>query len=95
MIKGGEEWKNMRAGDFSSLEQVKGLSENFKQLLKSLMRQNPKLRPNADEILKLLPDPSELELKWTKLSNSILRDKFLELKEISKAVSTKNRKSSL
>lgn len=47
----GEEWHQIRQGKLDKMDKVVGISKEFKTLVSSLMAEDPKIRPSANEIL--------------------------------------------
>ena len=47
----GEEWHRIRQGNLEKLEATNGISRGLKELIKGMMAEEAKNRPNAEEIL--------------------------------------------
>jgi len=81
--KNGEEWHQLRNGDFHVLNEVNHLSEKFKSLIKLMIDKDPSKRPSAHEILhKFLPNEEELELKWQLALKKALENEQEALKKL-------------
>lgn len=79
MPKNGPEWHALRGGDVHKLDHL-SYSNSLKSIIKAMMSHSPDLRPSAHELLtNFLQSEIELELKWEKEQNAILRKKIREL----------------
>ena len=83
----------MREGDFERLDGLKGYSKTLKNTVKIMLNRDPKLRPTADNLLSVLPNKLELELKWQKASNFLLKNKLKEYQRKMQKKSTKRKLS--
>lgn len=80
--KNGAEWGSLRDGNLVKLDQL-NYSNSLKSMLRSMMNSNPDYRPSAHELLtNYLQSEIELELKWEKRQNKILKERVKELEEM-------------
>jgi len=88
--KNGVEWTDLRGGNLFKLNQL-NYSNSLKSMLRSMMNNDPAKRPSAHELLtNFLQSEIELELKWEKKQNKILKDK---IKDLEKMLQTKRKNS--
>lgn len=77
----GEEWHDLREGRLPKLDEVQGISESMKTMIKRMLDQDPDKRPTAAELLDhFVPGKKEIELRWHKIEHKLLleRQKALE-----------------
>jgi len=80
--KNGPEWHQLRNGDLHKLEHLNNYSNSLKTMVKAMMNNNPDLRPSANELLtNYLQSEIEIELKWEKTQNSLLKKKIKDYEE--------------
>jgi len=73
----GDEFHQLRNGIFEKLDNLNGVSNFLKNIIKRMLNRDPTNRPTAQELLTLyLPSEVELELKWEKTVNYLLIDKI-------------------
>jgi wee1-like protein kinase len=78
----GEEWHDLREGRLHRLDAMSGVSHSLKDIIRKMLASNPDARPSAKFLLaNYLPSEIELELKWQKIKNNLLRDQIAVYKD--------------
>ena len=83
----------MREGNLERLDELKGYSKTLKNMVKIMLNPDPKLRPTAENLLLVLPNKLELELKWQKASNFLLENKLKGYQKRMQKISIKRKLS--
>ena len=83
--KNGPEWHELRDGYLPKLDELNNYSHSLKEIVRNMMNSKPDLRPSAGELLSnYLQSEIELELKWEKTQNELLKKKIREYEDILK-----------
>ena len=82
----GEEWHNIRSMKLDWLDRDKTHSESLKNLIRSMLNPQAHLRPSAEELLSsgYLESESQMEMKWGKIENQMLKKKVGEYEKVLK-----------
>jgi len=82
MPKNGPDWVAIRTGQLPRLENLKNFSNSLKSIIRLMLSPNPDQRPSAQELLdNSLQSDLELELRWEKTQNQLLKKKIKEYEE--------------
>lgn len=80
MPKNGPEWHAIRSNLLPKLDNLKNYSNSLKAIIKLMMSPNQDQRPSAHELISnYLQSEPELELKWEKTENKILKKRLADL----------------
>ena len=83
--KNGPEWHALRDGYLPKFDDLNSYSHSLKRIVRSMMNSKPNLRPSASDLLSsYLQSGIELEMKWQKTQNELLKKKIKEYEEILK-----------
>ena len=81
--KNGPEWHELRNGYLPKLDELNNYSNSLKGIVRNMMNSKSELRPSANTLLtNYLQSEIELELKWEKTQNELLKKKIKEYEAI-------------
>ena len=82
MPKNGPDWVAIRTGCLPRLENLKNFSNSLKSIIRLMLSPNPDNRPSAQDLLEnSLQSELELELRWEKTQNQLLKKKIKDYEE--------------